>query len=101
MKSQPQEQAIRLSIKPVSVQATGDTYYLILLEPQSRQLATLPPERELNFDEASRDRLNELEEELRYTKENLQATVEEMDEETGEVMATRRLSDKGEVILDA
>ena len=46
------------------------------------------PETQIDFDQASRDRLTEVEDELRYTKENLQATVEEMETTNEELQAT-------------
>ena len=87
LRSLPDNEQLRLSIKPVTIQSTGEDYFLISFETQTRQA---PPaaETHVNFDQASRDRLSEVEDELRYTKENLQATVEEMETTNEELQAT-------------
>jgi two-component system CheB/CheR fusion protein len=78
---------LHLCVRPVSIRGTGETYFLVTLEPTPR-----PQQRdagsELNVDAASQLRLADLEVELRYTKENLQATVEEMETTNEELQAT-------------
>ncbi len=79
---------LKLCIKPISIQSTGEDYYLISFDARKKQAVTSDPSNEIDLDEASLDRINELEEELRYTKENLQATVEEMETTNEELQAT-------------
>jgi two-component system CheB/CheR fusion protein len=83
-----EHEQLRLIVKPVFIHSTGDTYYLISFETERKRVAPLLSEDEVNFDEVSRERLLEVEEELRYTKENLQATVEEMETTNEELQAT-------------
>jgi two-component system CheB/CheR fusion protein len=87
-RSLPEDQQLRLSVRPISIQSTGDDYYLITFETQQKKTPTRSTADEIDFGEASRDRLNDVEEELRYTKENLQATVEEMETTNEELQAT-------------
>ena len=88
LRSQPEDEQIRLSVRPVTIQSTGDEYYLISFEAQAKKPAPAFSESDIDFDEASRDRLVEVEDELRYTKENLQATIEEMETTNEELQAT-------------
>lgn len=83
------EERLRLSVRPVAVRGTGDTYFLVSLEPEQRpRWATEPPAGDLDVSAASEQRLVELQDELRYAKENLQATVEEMETTNEELQAT-------------
>ncbi len=81
-------QQLKLSVKPITIQSTGEVYYLISFETRRKQPAPPTTSREIDLNGASLDRINELEEELRYTKENLQATVEEMETTNEELQAT-------------
>lgn len=82
-------QQLRMSVRSIAVQSTGDEYYLVSFEAQEKKRSTQPPTAaEIDFGEASRDRIAELEDELRYTKENLQATIEEMETTNEELQAT-------------
>jgi two-component system CheB/CheR fusion protein len=84
----PENEQLRLSVKPVTIQTTGDEYYLISFETQSKKPAPQPVADSIDFGAASRDRLAEVEDELRYAKENLQATIEEMETTNEELQAT-------------
>ncbi|HJQ80983.1 MAG TPA: chemotaxis protein CheB [Lacipirellulaceae bacterium] len=88
LRSLPEEEQLRLSVKPITIQSTGEEFFLISFETQARRPAPEPSETAIDFDMASRERLLELEEELRYTKENLQATIEEMETTNEELQAT-------------
>jgi len=82
------EERLRVSVRPFAVRGTGETYFLISLEPEQRPRLLAEPVGDLNVGAASELRLVELEDELRYTKENLQATVEEMETSNEELQAT-------------
>jgi two-component system CheB/CheR fusion protein len=86
--SLPEGEQLRLSVKPITIQSTGDEYFLISFEQQTKKPLPAQTETEIDFDRASRDRLHEVEDELRYTKENLQATIEEMETTNEELQAT-------------
>jgi two-component system CheB/CheR fusion protein len=86
--SLPEGQQLRLAVKPITIQSTGDEFFLISFEQQAKKPLPAPAETEIDFDQASRDRLHEVEDELRYTKENLQATIEEMETTNEELQAT-------------
>lgn len=82
------EERLRVSVRPFAVRGTGETYFLISLEPEQRPRLSAESVGDLNVGAASARRLVELEDELRYTKENLQATVEEMETSNEELQAT-------------
>ncbi|MFO0789137.1 MAG: chemotaxis protein CheB [Pirellulales bacterium] len=79
---------LRLSVQPVTIQSTGDEYFLIAFEPQVKRPQPVVPATAVDMEQASRDRLADVEDELRYTKENLQATIEEMETTNEELQAT-------------
>lgn len=87
LNSLPEGEQLSLSITPVSIQTSGDTYYLISFEPQAKKAVT-DENPSIDFSEASREHLADVEEELRYTKENLQATIEELETTNEELQAT-------------
>ncbi len=82
------EERLKVCVRPFPVRSSGETYFLISLEPEIRPSEPARPVSQLNVDAASRKRLHELEDDLRYTKENLQATVEEMETTNEELQAT-------------
>lgn len=82
------EERLRVSVRPLAVRGTGESYFLISLEPEQRPRLSAESVGDLNVGAASARRLVELEDELRYTKENLQATVEEMETSNEELQAT-------------
>jgi two-component system, chemotaxis family, CheB/CheR fusion protein len=83
-----------LHIQPLTVRDTNLTYFLITLEKSESRILHLPLDSsvpatdQVDLHQASHDRIQILEEELRYTKENLQATVEEMETTNEELQAT-------------
>ena len=81
-------QQLRLSVRPISIRSTGDDYYLITFESRKKEPLQVKVSDEIHLDGVSLDRINELEEELQYTKENLQSTVEEMETTNEELQAT-------------
>jgi two-component system CheB/CheR fusion protein len=87
LRSLGDEHQLRLSVKPVTIQSTGEEFFLISFETQTKKpLPTV--ETPIDFDAAARERFLQVEEELRYTKENLQATIEEMETTNEELQAT-------------
>lgn len=79
---------LKVSVRPLLGRGEGDSHYLVSLEPEARRLAPGEPSEGIDLDAASRERVGELEEELRYAKENLQATIEEMETTNEELQAT-------------
>lgn len=88
LRSLPEDQQLRLSIRPVTIQSSGEEFFLISFETHSRVSSPKPAEPLIALDVDAQARLAEVEEELRYTKENLQATIEEMETTNEELQAT-------------
>jgi two-component system CheB/CheR fusion protein len=88
LRSLPKDEQLRLSVRPITIQSTGDEYFLVSFETQSKKPVTPSTDGDIDFSAASHDRLAEVEDELRYTKENLQATIEEMETTNEELQAT-------------
>jgi two-component system CheB/CheR fusion protein len=82
------EERLKVSVRPITIRGSGESFYLISLEPELRRPEIVPDVGRLDLDAASQERLGDLEDELRYTKENLQATVEEMETTNEELQAT-------------
>jgi two-component system CheB/CheR fusion protein len=61
---------------------------LVILEADNTLSSRLPTATEFNLTQASKDQLENLEVELRYTKDNLQSTIEEMEASNEELQAT-------------
>ena len=83
-----EEERLKVCVRPLTIRSSGETYFLISLEPEIRRYEPVEPASSLDLGAASQKRLRELEDELRYTKENLQATVEEMETTNEELQAT-------------
>ncbi|HJL20369.1 MAG TPA: chemotaxis protein CheB [Sandaracinaceae bacterium LLY-WYZ-13_1] len=66
----------------------ADEPFLVTLERRDRPDAPLPDDPDAPLDELARERIESLEMELRYAKENLQATIEEMEASNEELQAT-------------
>lgn len=81
-------QRLRLCVRPLTIRGTDETYFLISLEADARNVTAADSVDEVDMGLASHNRLREVEDELRYTKENLQATVEEMETTNEELQAT-------------
>jgi len=88
LKDGDKEEQLTLRVRPITIQSTGETFFLVSLESVAERRQPTEPATELDFDEVSHERLVEVEEELRYTKENLQATIEEMETTNEELQAT-------------
>ncbi len=83
-----EEEQVKVTAAPLSLLSSGETYFLISLESVDRKKEVPEQTTDVDLDDASRERLVEVEEELRYTKENLQATIEEMETTNEELQAT-------------
>ncbi|MGE3317159.1 MAG: CheR family methyltransferase, partial [Planctomycetaceae bacterium] len=84
---------LTIGVRPLHDRHLGSTHMLITLDKRERTFgaednSATGAEIDLNIDRASQDRLDDLEAELRYTKENLQATVEELETSNEELQAT-------------
>ena len=77
---------IKLMVCPLAAQGQGISHFLLTFETLE-QNAGLPAE-PLNIGEVSKERIADLELELRTTKENLQATIEELEASNEELHAT-------------
>ncbi|HMP16264.1 MAG TPA: ATP-binding protein, partial [Gemmatales bacterium] len=78
---------VNMTVRPLNDrQAAGQV--LVILETENAPTEQLPTATEFNLSEASRDQLENLEVELRYTKDNLQSTIEEMEASNEELQAT-------------
>ena len=78
---------IRLTVEPMHDRIAGLTSFLILLEQM--ELSPSPNEDVVvDMDVASREQLASLEHDLRYTRENLQAMIEEQESSNEELQAT-------------
>lgn len=65
----------------------AQSYFLITFEPSTGSIAP-SKERVVEGDDSPGERIEELEDELRYSKENLQATIEELETSNEELQAT-------------
>ncbi len=85
-------QAYRLSIEPLYSPRYRAAHFLISLQPLQEIEPTLAQHRpdvsDIAINQATHDQLDTLENELRYTKENLQATIEELETSNEELQAT-------------
>ncbi len=82
-----QDEFVRLTIEPLHDRIAGLTSYLIILEgmdPPSKSSDEVVIDMQL----ASREQLATLEHDLRYTRENLQAMIEEQESSNEELQAT-------------
>lgn len=81
------QETIRLTVEPLNDRIAGLTNYLIVLE---RMEAPVPQGNEVVVDMsvASQEQLELLEHDLRYTRENLQALIEEQESSNEELQAT-------------
>jgi two-component system CheB/CheR fusion protein len=78
---------VTLSVLPVGRQAADPHLLITLAESQHAPAAPLPPAA-IDIGEVSRERIANLEQELRTTRENLQATIEELETSNEELQAT-------------
>jgi len=83
------EESLRLTVQPIVCRDAESAYLLISLEPAAARALPPPTEHaEIELAQVSRDQLDNLQNELRYTKENLQATIEELETSNEELQAT-------------
>jgi len=87
-----QEESLDIAVEPVANPRSHLTQLLILIYPAQRRTSSSEQDVETNANadqrQISRDRIESLEEELRYSKENLQATIEELETSNEEMQAT-------------
>ena len=74
-------QFVNVSVIPLPASRRNTSHTLVRFEPASVPEPLVAEGQDLDLTEAARDRIDTLEAELRFTKENLQATIEEL--ETG------------------
>ncbi len=84
----PDEEFLKVCVRPLAIRSTGERHFLISLEPEARSTQPVEQVSPLAPDATSHKRWGLLEEELRHTKEILQATVEEMATANEELQAT-------------
>ena len=82
------ESLLNVSIKPIRHPRAAVAYALVRLEDIRELPRSSESIREIDLGQASKDQLISLEAELRYTKENLQALIEEMETGNEELQAT-------------
>ena len=81
------DELTRLTVEPLHDRIAGLTSFLILLERMEPSVS-LRDEEVVDMDAASREQLASLEHDLRYTRENLQAMIEEQESSNEELQAT-------------
>lgn len=79
---------IDIRVRPVELPGSSAPFYLVSLVPTTGQISTAPPEMLIDLEQATRDRIDALELELRHSKESLQATIEELEVSNEELQAT-------------
>ncbi|MCA9110613.1 MAG: PAS domain-containing protein, partial [Planctomycetaceae bacterium] len=86
------EQRLRVTVDPVDNPRSQFTQLLIRLEELEQPSTATAEHRERSTDndisQVTTDRIDDLEDELRYSKENLQATIEELETSNEEMQAT-------------
>ena len=83
-----QDGSYKLSVRPVHPKTVSLPHLLISIERSNQAAPPAPAEKEFDAGQVSRDQVENLENELRYTKENLQATIEEVETSNEELQAT-------------
>lgn len=78
---------VEVSVSKISERAAV-TYYLVTFELVESDPVEQTQSGTIDLADATRDRVSDLEQELRYTKENLQATIEELETSNQELQAT-------------
>ena len=82
------DKVLQLEITPIFTKSASPKYLVTFKDPLELSEAPAPSMEPLDIDQVSRDQLQDLENELRYTKENLQATIEELETSNEELQAT-------------
>lgn len=79
---------VNVSVTPLSATQRWGTHFLVRFELTSRPEEPASRADDMGLQEAARDHIASLETELRFTKENLQATIEELETSNEELQAT-------------
>ena len=79
---------VKVSVKPIHNRAANSLFMLVSFSKLETPSIALPTEPPLKVDQLSRDQIASLEMELRYARENLQATIEELETSNEELHAT-------------
>ncbi len=81
------EETVNLTVSTL-LRRGSSPKYLITFEPLPQPAEVSEPTESLDISQLSRDQIQDMETELRYTKESLQATVEELETSNEELQAT-------------
>jgi two-component system CheB/CheR fusion protein len=82
-------ESVRVVVEPIFNARAGVRQLLVAIEPMvETQLSAAEAIEDTHVRQMSRDRIETLEDELRFAKENLQATVEELETSNEELQAT-------------
>jgi two-component system CheB/CheR fusion protein len=79
---------VHVTVRPVRTRVSGVTHAIVQFEEVGALPQTRDEPRQVELSEASREQIFALEQELRHTKENLQALIEEMETNNEELQAT-------------
>jgi two-component system CheB/CheR fusion protein len=85
---QDQEKFIELNVEPILEKSSDPVYMLVSFKKVHGPEKKSESSGEFDLDSESQKRINDLETELKYTKENLQATVEELETSNEELQAS-------------
>ncbi len=81
-------QAVKLTVELIPNPRTRLTHYLITIEPLKKPSGDRETVANVDIRHLTNDRVQDMEEELRYTKENLQTMIEEQETANEELQAT-------------
>lgn len=86
----PDSPCVRLQVEPITGKDGELTHLMVTFEPVKEPVKTAQanPSEELSLHSISRERMNNLDSELRTTRENLQATIEELETSNEQLQAT-------------
>jgi two-component system CheB/CheR fusion protein len=79
---------VRVDVKPIESKTAGKRFLVTIHELEVAESERLTHAESLDLDEISRDQVAQLEQELRYTRESLQAAIEELETSNEELQAT-------------
>ncbi|MEM8679290.1 MAG: chemotaxis protein CheB [Planctomycetota bacterium] len=80
--------SVKISVRPIHNRVANAMYMLVSFSPLESPAIELPSKPALKVDQLSKDQIASLETELRYARENLQATIEELETSNEELHAT-------------
>ncbi|HVK11841.1 MAG TPA: chemotaxis protein CheB, partial [Gemmataceae bacterium] len=84
------ERVIDVTVRPVRNRRGGVTHAVVQVDEVGTPAPAHDPPREIDLGQASREQILTLEAELRHTRENLQAMIEEMETSNEELQATNQ-----------